>query len=57
MEALYESPFFWMGLDGTYAPAALKNRGTFTETLAYEKLQRVFGAHAHINVHLEEKKS
>ena len=56
MEALYESPFFWMGADRTYAPTALKNRGAFTETLAYEQLQRVFGAHAHINVHLEQKK-
>jgi hypothetical protein len=56
MEALYESPFFWMGVDRTYAPAALKNRGTFTETLAYEQLQRVFGAHTQINVHLEQRK-
>lgn len=56
MEALYESPFFWMGADRTYAPTALKNRGAFTETLAYEQLQRVFGAHAHINVRLEQKK-
>ena len=34
-EALYESPFYWLGADKQYAPTALKNRGVFTEALAW----------------------
>ncbi len=56
MEALYESPFFWMVADRTYAPTALFNRGRFTEALAYGRLQRVFGSHVYANVHLERGK-
>jgi hypothetical protein len=56
MEALYESPFFWMAADRSYAPTALTNRGRFTEELASEQLQRVFGLHVYANVHLERKK-
>jgi hypothetical protein len=56
MEALYESPFFWMGADRTYAPTALTNRGTFTEMLACEQLRRAFGVHTYMNVHLQQNK-
>jgi hypothetical protein len=57
MEALYESPFFWMGADESYATTALSNRGQFTEILAFERLKRVFGPHVYANVHLERGKS
>jgi hypothetical protein len=42
-EALYETPFYWMGADKTYAPIALKHRGFFTEEFARERLEVVFG--------------
>jgi hypothetical protein len=56
LEALYESPFFWMAADHTYAPAALTNRGQFTEALAHERLQRVFGSRVYSNIYLERGK-
>lgn len=45
LEALYESPFFWMGIDDkAYAPTALKHRGEFTEQFVAERLRTVFGS-------------
>jgi hypothetical protein len=32
-EALYESPFYWMGVDKAYASTAMRHRGLFTEEL------------------------
>jgi len=43
VQALYDSPFFWMGADPGYAPIAMQNRGRFTENFAKEKLEKVFG--------------
>jgi len=43
VEALYESPFFWMAEDGDYATTAFKNRGKFTEEFCCDGLSRVFG--------------
>lgn len=43
LEAIYESPFFWMLGDKAYKPQALANRGLFTETFAAERLEAVFG--------------
>lgn len=42
-EALYESPFYWLGADKAYAPTALKHRGQYTEAFALERLRAVFG--------------
>jgi hypothetical protein len=56
MEALYESPYYWMAADRTYAPTALANRGRFTEAIAYGRLQRVFGPHTYANIHIERGK-
>jgi SEC-C motif len=44
LEAIYETPFFWMAADKTYSPEALANRGQFTETFAADRLISVFGA-------------
>lgn len=56
-EALYESPFYWLGADKAYAPTALKNRGMFTEQIAGEFLTRVFGkTHVFTNVILPAAK-
>lgn len=56
-EALYESPFFWLGTDKTYEPTALTNRGRFTEAFALERLVKIFGpAHVHANVDIWKSK-
>jgi hypothetical protein len=50
-EAVYESPFYWMGADKAYVTAALDHRGLFTEEISRDFLERVFGkAHAFSNV-------
>jgi len=43
VEALYESPFYWMNQDVDYRPVAAKNRGDFTEDFSAERLKSVFG--------------
>lgn len=43
LEALYESPFFWMGADKTYLATAFKHRGEFAEEFLAERFSRVFG--------------
>ena len=56
-EALYESPFFWLGADKKYEPTALANRGRFTEAFAVERLVKVFGpGHVFANVDVWKKK-
>ncbi|WP_431636880.1 SEC-C metal-binding domain-containing protein [Dyella sp. KULCS107] len=57
-ESLYESPFYWMGGDQTYEPAAAKHRGEFTESFAARRLATVFGSQRiHPNVDLVRGKS
>lgn len=48
IEALYDSPFYWMGADKAYMNEAFAHRGAFTEEFAAERLATVFGAS---NVH------
>lgn len=43
VEALYETPFYWMIVDKNYIDTAMTNRGMFTEEFAAERLSRVFG--------------
>ncbi|TWJ18924.1 nuclease-related domain-containing protein [Geobacter argillaceus] len=43
VEALYESPFYWMGADKTYTDTAMRNRGRFTEEFCRDRLELVFG--------------
>lgn len=51
LEAIYESPFFWMNEDESYKEKALTNRGRFTELFAGDRLEAVFGpAHVFRNV-------
>jgi hypothetical protein len=47
VEALYETPFYWMGADRAYAPKALRHRGSFTEEFSTARLESVFGQ-AHV---------
>ena len=56
-EALYNTPFYWMLADETYAPQALRNRGEFTEAFAYQTLTRLFGpCHVFRNVDIRKSK-
>jgi hypothetical protein len=43
LEAIYESPFYWMIRDKVYRPVADTNRGQFVETFAADRLASVFG--------------
>ena len=43
-EAFYDTPFYWMCADKSYAPTALRHRGDFTEAFAAERLTYVFGS-------------
>ena len=56
-EALYESPFYWMGADDAYVNTAMLHRGLFTEEFAAERLAFVFGKdRVHKNVDVFESK-
>lgn len=57
VEALYESPFYWMGSDKQYESTAMRNRGRFTEAFCRERLEAVFGSDkVHANVDIYESK-
>ncbi len=57
VEALYESPFYWMGCDKKYEQVAMRNRGRFTEEICRERLEAVFGkARVHTNVDILQSK-
>lgn len=43
VEALYESPFYWMCADRSYVNTAMQNRGEFAENFSVERLALVFG--------------
>jgi len=43
VEALYDTPFYWMGPDRKYVDTAMEHRGNFTERFAADRLERVFG--------------
>lgn len=43
VEALYESPFYWMASDSAYSATAFQNRGDFTESFTERCLRKVFG--------------
>lgn len=56
-EALYESPFYWMGADKAYTSTAMRHRGLFTEEFSVECLTRVFGKDkVHSNIDIFETK-
>ena len=58
VEALYESPFYWMVVDKAYTSTAMQNRGRFTEAFCRDRLELVFGkSRVHTNVDIFESKS
>ena len=57
MQAMYESPFYWMHEDRTYRDTATRNRGKFTEEFCRKRLEVVFGkGHVHPNVTITASK-
>lgn len=51
LEALYDSPYYWMMSDPKYRNTSTKNRGLFTEELTADRLKTVFGEESvHSNV-------
>jgi len=53
VEALYESPFYWMSRDKMYSTDASKNRGAFTEHFCANRMRSIFGERrVHENVSL-----
>jgi hypothetical protein len=58
VEALYESPFYWMVVDKAYTLTAMLNRGRFTEAFCCDRLELVFGkSRVHTNVDIFESKA
>jgi hypothetical protein len=58
VEALYESPFYWMCADPSYVNPAMRHRGEFTEQFARERLEFVFGKKkVHQNVRIFASKA
>lgn len=56
-EAIYETPFYWLGNDKNYLNLAMKNRGSFTEVFCSVKLKGVFGQNRVFpNVYLVDSK-
>ena len=43
VEALYESPFYWMAADKSYRDTAFAHRGAFTKSFVARRLSEVFG--------------
>ena len=56
-EAIYESPFYWMITDRSYAATASLNRGKYAESATAELLSSVFGdKNVYRDVEVREKK-
>lgn len=57
LEALYESPFYWLSNDPAYQATAMGHRGQYSEAFSKECLARVFGSsHVFSNVEIRESK-
>ena len=57
VEAMYESPFYWMCKDRPYRATAMRNRGRFTEEFCRERLEVVFGKkNVHSNIDIIKSK-
>ncbi|WMS45372.1 nuclease-related domain-containing protein (plasmid) [Acuticoccus sp. MNP-M23] len=55
--SIYESPFYWMMADRSYADTHAINRGRFTERSAVGILEKIFGnRNVHRNVTIERSK-
>jgi len=58
VQALYETPFYWMISDKSYANTAMRNRGQFTESFSRDRLKLIFGPdRVYTNVEIYESKA
>jgi SEC-C motif len=56
-EAIYESPFYWMNTDRSYAATASLNRGRYAESATARLLRSVFGdKNVYLDLEVREKK-
>lgn len=56
VEALYDSPFYWMAADKSYKDVAFSHRGAFTEQFVARRLTAIFGAdRVYCNVNILSK--
>ncbi|SIT75009.1 SEC-C metal-binding domain-containing protein [Pontibacter indicus] len=58
MQALYETPFFWLHDDKEYRQTAMQHRGEFAEAFSAERLKLVFGANRvflNVNIYTSKK--
>ncbi|MDF7774261.1 SEC-C metal-binding domain-containing protein [Sphingomonas sp. AOB5] len=56
VEALYDSPYYWMAADKGYRNTAFQHRGDFTESFVADRLAAVFGeANVHRGVNVIRK--
>ena len=57
VQALYESPFFWIHADKAYRSIGSEHRGQFTEEFSAERLKLVFGeARVYKNIDIVDSK-
>ena len=57
VEALYETPFYWMGSDKSHVNTAMMHRGEFTEHFCSRRLEAVFGKRrVFSNIHIVDSK-
>ncbi len=57
VQAIYESPAYWMSQDEKYVNEAAKNRGSFSEMFCTNRMRSIFGDHhVYKNVTLKENK-
>lgn len=59
MQALYETPFFWLHDDKEYRQTAMQHRGEFAEAFSAERLKLVFGENRvflNVNIYTSKKK-
>lgn len=57
LEAMYETPFFWMMTDAKYKDRASQNRGAFSEIFLRDRLSSIFGPeHVFVNVDIYKGK-
>jgi hypothetical protein len=58
VEALYDSPFYWMAADKSYKDIAFAHRGAFTESFVARRLTAIFGTeNVYCNVNILSKGS
>lgn len=56
-EAVYDSPFYWMGQDRAYESIAFTNRGQVGEDISFDLLNKVFGTSTYRRIAVKRSKN